>query len=214
MAKVLGVHTNIRGKVGNEVYQVIKGVQIVKTRAFPANPQSTGQTRVRGVFTELVICFKVISEKIIRPFWNAFTTGNKTGWGNLLKQNMTAMVAVGWDITQMILSIGTLEGVGTLAGVYNAATGDLIITWDETTFTNGALTDKMSFVAIDNSTKSVVADSLCSSDRDDETDTIVLPAGLTATDISLFALLSDIEVPSTDPYIVSDSQRVECTASV
>ena len=54
MAKVTGVFTGYKGKVGNLVYAMWKGIQVAKTRSTPYNPQSPDQTVKRTVFALLV----------------------------------------------------------------------------------------------------------------------------------------------------------------
>lgn len=214
MAKMLGVFTNIRGKVGNTVFQVIKGVQIMKTLSTPANPQSSRQTAVRSVFNDLVQLFKTIAVSMIRPFWNPYTTDNKTGWGNLLSVNQSAMQSAGFDITKLVTSLGTLEGVGDLAGTYNTATGAIVVTWGGTVFTNGDIADSISFIAIHEPTKAVIGKAVASDARGDETATFNVPDGLTATDVCVFVTMSSKIIPTVDPYTVSDSQSCECIAPV
>ena len=41
MAKVFGVFTSMKGKLGNAVFQTWKGIQVLRTRVIPHNPQSS-----------------------------------------------------------------------------------------------------------------------------------------------------------------------------
>ena len=78
MAKVTGVYTGIKGKVGNVVYSMLNGQQIMKTRVFPFNPQSTAQQANRSRLSDLVAVVKSVAKIFIAPAWSPTTSGAQT----------------------------------------------------------------------------------------------------------------------------------------
>jgi len=214
MAIVSGFFTNIKGKVGNTIFQVIKGVQVMKTRVIPDNPNSPGQVAARGVFGDIVTGFKRLAETWIRYFWDPSTTTNKTGWGNFIGANLTSMGKLAFDITKAIGSIGTLEGVEDLAAEYDTATGDIAIDWKGDFFSNGSAEDYVSFFAYDKESNSVEGFLYSNSQRTDEGDTLTISKGLTATDIEVFLVVSQNEPVEQLEGLISDCQHCTCTAPV
>lgn len=212
MAKVEGVFAGIRGKVGNVIFQVNKGVQILKQFATPENPRSAGQTAHRGIFTQVVGTLKVLATNWVRYFWNPFLTGNQQGWGRIISLNMLAMGTT-FDENALIFSVGSLEGVLAPAATYNIATGEIIATFTGTIFANGLITDKVSAIVYDKDQKEIVGFGFAIDQRDSEEISITVKTGLTATNVMVFLSLSDTDPSAIEPAIVSDSQLICCTAS-
>lgn len=212
MGKMTGVFTQIRGKVGNTIFQVLNGEQIVKTFAIPSNPESSGQTAQRGVFADIIAGFKTIANSVIGVFWNPFVTSNKTGWGNFISKNLLSMGKVAFDITKAILSYGSLERISTLSATYASLDGEVIVTLSDDDYTNGATDDEVSIVAFDNSSGIVVGKFLAEDTRGAGSITVNCPAGLTATDIEIFAICSQDGFIATGVGLVSTSDNCTCTA--
>lgn len=211
MAIVQGVFAGIRGKVGNVIYQVNKGVQVLKQMAYPENPQSTSQTTFRTCFASVVSAFKSLAQNWINIFWGPFLSGNEQAWGKFIGTNLDHM-AGSFDGADAILSEGSLENVTDLAATYDTATGTVVVTWDGTVFVNGSASDIANCAVYDSDTKQIVGYSFSSDIRDDEETTFNIAPGYTATNLTLYLTLSDVDVNSSDPTIISDSQKVTCSA--
>lgn len=211
MAIVHGVFAGIRGKVGNVIYQVNKGVQILKQMAYPENPQTQNQTTVRTVFGFIVAAFKNLATSWIRSLWNPFNVGNEQGWGRFIGANIDHM-GTSFDGTDAILSLGSLEGVYDLAATYDTATGEVEVSWSGQVYTNGEDTDCANIAVYDSDQKLIVGIDLGSDTRVDEATSLNIEPGLTATNLEVYITMSDTEVLQEDPSTVSDSQHCTATA--
>lgn len=131
MAKVIGVFTGIKGKVGNVVFATWKGIQVMKTRVTPDNPQLPGQVRVRTLFAALIAVFKPALYSIVRVAWEPFAEPGKSGWGNCIGANQKKMAAGAIDYAELIVSKGSLGGEPIVTATYDTATGETITTWTD-----------------------------------------------------------------------------------
>ena len=213
MAKITGALTGWKGKVGNMVFAMWKGVQVVKTRTIPTNPQSTGQTAQRGVFGDIVSIFKTIASGFIRSFWNPFVTQFQSGWGNFLSANLLAM-GNSFDITKAIMAQGSLDGVSIATCTYDDGTGEIEITWGTSSPVNGEQTDVASVVVYNDDTREVVFASTEGDSRADEATTVTIATGLTATDLHAFLIFSTENPTSGEISACSDSQYQAVAAAV
>lgn len=211
MAIVYGVFAGIKGKVGNVIYQVNKGAQILKQYAVPENPNTSGQQAVRGVFGDIVTIFKVLATTWVRYFWNPFIVGNEQGWGNFIGANIDSM---GTSFTPLsaVLSKGSLEGCYDFTCTYDTATGNIVVTFDSTCFGNGLSTDHFSLAFYDQTEKRLVGFSFSDDTRADEGTATVVEDGLTATDITAYIVFSDTEGDDDELTMVSNSQACTCSA--
>lgn len=212
MAKVIGVDTQIRGKLGARIYQVLNGEQIIKTMANPTNPRSTNQTTYRTRFSALVQGFKKIAASIIRPLWKTTLSGNQTPWGNFIGASLDNQSSSTLDPEEVVLGQGSLEPIAGLAGEYDSTTGELDATWDGHAYGNGLAADNVSFVVFDKHSETIVAEDQDAESRDTENYTIGCPASLTATDLVLFAVCHRGSIVSDDVSMVADSSAAACTA--
>ena len=212
MAKVVGVDTQIRGKLGARIYQVLNGEQIVKTFAIPSNPDTAGQQAQRGVFADIIATFKAIAANVIAVFWDPFTVSNKTGWGNFISKNLLSMGKVAFDITDAVISYGSLEQLGTVSATYDTSTGSAVLTGEKPVLINGALADPVHAIAVDTPTGVIIGKSLDLATREDEGETLPCSAGYTATDVEFFVWASQYETTTEDIGLVSTSQNDTCTA--
>lgn len=213
MGKITGVGTGWKGKVGNYVFQMWKGVQVVKTRVIPSNPNSSGQQASRGLLGDIVGIFKSIAVTWIRYFWNPFTEGRQSGWGNFIGVNLLSM-ASGFDIEDVVGSIGTLDGVANLEGTYDTATGETILTWDEGSPVSGSLTDLCNVFIFDSDSREIISSAFGSDTRDDEGTDLPSPTGYTATNLYAVVTFSDVDPTSAEINQCSDSQVISLTAPV
>lgn len=213
MGKMVGVQTGITGKVGAIIYQVNKGMQILKTMAIPENPRTPSQVTVRGVFSDIVASFKNLATQWIRHLWNPFTIGNAQGWGDFIGANIDHMGLV-FDGGDAVLSKGSLEGVADLAATYDTATGAIEVTWDGTIFTNGLAGDLFNFCVYNADTKQIILQGFSTDTRADDASSAVGPTGLTADDLTLYACFANSAVATVPPSLISDSQSDRMSAPV
>jgi len=212
MAKIVGALTGITGKCGAFIFQMNKGVQIMKTFAVPSNPNTSEQQTVRTVFRTLVACFKPLATTWIRYFWNPFTVSNGQGWGNFIGFNVDAMGST-FALPQASLSRGSLEGVYELAATYDTATGIVAGTFYGTIITNGADADKASIAVFDADSGELLGFDFATAERSDEEINITVGKGFTATDINIFVSLSSL-APGVGTLVdCSNSNQATCTAA-
>ena len=119
MAKIVGVFTAHKGKVGNVVYQMWKGVQVLRTMAIPANPRTARQTTNRTLFTNLIEMFKPVVEQLVHVFWNPFVSAKETGWANLIGLNQGLQQGTAIDYTLVEISKGSLPGEDIVSAVHD-----------------------------------------------------------------------------------------------
>ena len=213
MAIVHGVFAGIRGKVGNVIYQVNKGEQILKQMAYPENPQSSGQTTYRTVFKFVIEAFKSLSKNWINIFWSPFLSGNQQAWGKFIGVNLDHM-AGSFAGDDAILSQGSLEGVADLTCTYDTADGAVAVNFDGTIHLNGEASDCINACIYDADQKKVVGYEFGTDTRFDEGFNFYVPSGLTATNLTCYLTMSNTEALSIPPTAVSDSQKCTCSAPV
>lgn len=207
MAKITGALTGWKGKVGNLVFCMWKGIQVVKSRTIPVDKRSPNQLECRTVFSSVVKILRYEAIKFIRPFWNPFVTEHQSGWGNCISKNMLEQNNV-FDISKLIFSSGLLEPLLNLSATYNSVTGHLIITWITSSFSNGLGSDHVSFICVLEDDEEVQFDEIDAAERDDESIDSTLPANLVASNIHIFLLTSKENPATTLLSLVSNSQHV------
>jgi hypothetical protein len=93
-----------------QVYASWKGIPYVRRYVIPANPQSTGQTETRSVFTTLTQMWKNLTSDSIAP-WLAFATGKPLTDRNAYLKFNVKLLRPGSDYTDYIGSAGAGGGV-------------------------------------------------------------------------------------------------------
>jgi len=109
MAKMNGVYTSMKGKLGGGVLQTWKGLQVLRTNAIPANPKSVGQLQQRSNFSQIVECIRPIWETSLKKYWEPFTKNHDSAWNNMMSANLDAMKGAAFDPLKLILTKGTLQ---------------------------------------------------------------------------------------------------------
>jgi len=212
MAKVTGFFTGIRGKVGTTIFQVIKGVQVMKTFAIPENPGSSGQVAQRGVFSDIISTFKSVAKNVISVFWEPTTSGNQTPWGNFISKNLISMGKVAFDIEDAILCYGTLEPIKTVSATYDTSNGEIEATISNDVLVNGATDDDVSVLAVDSVSGDIIGKANFEDTRNVGSITITGQSGFTATDVECFVWCSQSGFDTTGVGLVSNSSNCTCTA--
>lgn len=211
MAKILGVFTDMHGKLGNAVLQTWKGIQVIRTHVIPANPQSTDQTTNRTLFTNLVNMFKSVVVSLVHKFWNPFVTAKQTGWANLIGWNQGLQQGTAIDYELVELSHGSLPGEDIATATYDTATGACVVTWDDTGAEGSAPGDFAMLCAYDK-TNNRWAFSDGAGLRSEETETCDLRTGLTITDVYLYLFFFTGNFSGAQIESVSDSEAQESVA--
>lgn len=211
MAKVTGVFTGVKGKVGNAVYAMWKGIQVLKTRVIPANPQSEAQTTNRDLFTNIITMFKGIVASLVTKFWDPFATQYQTGWSNLIGKNQAAGSGSAIDYESVIVSHGSLPGEAIVTATYATATGAVIVTWADSGAEGSAPGDFAMCIAYDSANnKWGFSDGAAL--RSEETATCDLSIGLDVTDVFIYLFFFTGVFATPDITSVSNSAAQESVA--
>jgi hypothetical protein len=204
---------------------------LISSRAF-----SYKQMNIRkAVLSPLGYVGRTNLTNFIIPIWEAFCTKHglkMTGLNAFIRRNAGALYASIPNanqeyiaatnapiLTNAKVSDGDLEGTPILTAVYTTGTGNLVITWDADVYGNGLATDLSWFCVL----KKPILESVGVSGtwapklymygpvggsvaRSVATATIVLPAGLSAADLTAFLFFKD--VAATIGYSISNSLQV------
>ncbi|RLJ04686.1 MAG: hypothetical protein DRP08_01130 [Candidatus Aenigmatarchaeota archaeon] len=210
MAKITGVFTGMKGKVGNFVYSMWKGVQVGKTRAVPHNPKSSKQILQRTKFSTLIEIAKAINVAIIRVFWDPFSGSSSTGWSSFLKKNLLSQVTTDFVYSTMVLSLGSLYRTLIATSTYNTADGECIVTWSSSAENNQLATDESFLFWINEDTGEFWYDVTSKVARSVGSATVTGVTGLTAGEVHSYLWFG--QGMDTDDPVVSDSQYLVCSA--
>jgi len=213
VGKVTGVFTGMKGKVGNAVYAMWKGVQVIKTRVIPANPQSEAQTTNRNLFTNIISMFKGIVASLVTKFWDPFAAQYETGWSNLVGMNQAAGAGAAIDYEAIIVSHGSLPDETILTATYDDVAGGLIVTWADSGAEGSAPGDFALLLGYDSvGNKWIFSDGAAL--RSEETETITLEVGLTPANVYayLFFFTGNFATPDITSVSNSDAKVTEAPA--
>ncbi|MBC8229470.1 hypothetical protein H8E77_07985 [bacterium] len=209
MAKVTGVFTGYKGKVGNLVYAMWKGIQVAKTRSTPYNPQSPDQTVQRTVFALLVAIGRGILTDIIQVFWDPYVGSAISGWAQWMKKNLDNLSSAVMDYANMVFALGSLYATAITASTYTTGTGACVITFSNSSVNNQADTDKSYAIVFDAGTGLYYYNMSGSAARSTGTMTVTCPTGLTATDLEAYLWFSQGTAPD---MVISNSQHATSVA--
>ena len=144
MAKIsAGILSKTVGKVAGVVCSTWRGVNYIREKVTPANPNTEAQQTVRTMFSKVVAIAQQLLVAVIHTYWDVLQTGKKlTGYNRFCQANFNAMAGV-FDETKIILSVGGLEALSNpQAGP--AGVGDTVhVTWVDTCITTGDPTDEV-----------------------------------------------------------------------
>ena len=211
MAKITGVFTGMKGKLGNAVLQTWKGIQTIRTHVVPSNPQSAAQTTNRTLLTNLVNMFKGIVVDFVRVYWNPFCTSHCTGWGNLIGWNQKIQAGTAIDYELVEITHGYLPYEQIIAPTYDTATGIVVATWADSGAEGSAPVD-LAMIAAFNSDTEKWGFSSTAATRTDETDTVTIPSGAAVTDITVYLFFFVMNEGDTLVEFISDSSPMESIA--
>jgi len=141
MAKMNGVYTSMKGKLGGGVLQTWKGLQVLRTNAIPANPKSVGQLQQRSNFSQIVECIRPIWETSLKKYWEPFTKNHDSAWNNMMSANLESMKGAAFDPLKLILAKGTLQSGAITSCYLHEAVNIIYIRHDTIALISGNPTD-------------------------------------------------------------------------
>ncbi len=204
MAKIsAGILSKTVGKVAGVVCSTWRGVNYIREKVTPANPNTEAQQTVRTMFSKVVAIAQQLLVAVIHTYWDVLQTGKKlTGYNRFCQANFNAMAGT-FDETKIILSVGGLEAISTPLALFNPETEEIVITWDHSCVTTGSEDDDVFLYCYDKS-KSFVFSQKLAATREDEAAQISLQYAADVADLRviLFAYNGDI---------CSLSQNIEVT---
>lgn len=135
-----GLIGKIRGKVGNVIFSVWKGEQVIKEMFVPANPKTEKQNEVRfSIFSQVVrYCQSLLC--YWNTYWNASNFSSKTTpYSSAMGKNLRAVYSDqsgdNYEMKLNQLTLGT-GGVNSLPSTAVAQAGaDVNVTWDDNLMT-------------------------------------------------------------------------------
>lgn len=209
LAKIFGVQTNIRGKVGNAVYSVLHGVQIYKTRPVPQKRNSLKQQKHRDKFKHISYIFKFAQKNWLLWFWKPSCRYNQTAWANMLKVNLASQTADLFEVARLVPSVGSLENFLFTNQSYDTATGFIVLNWKNIISLNGSSSDVLNFMVVDvvNFYNLGMFFNCCP--RSALTFIAQVRSGLSERDILVFATISQSNVPAAKTNLISNSLKLE-----
>jgi len=200
----------MKGKVGNAVMQTWKGVQVMRTRVIPHNPQSAAQTENRNIFRLLTQFFTPFYSAIINRFWNPSASNRLSGWNNCIRANLLNASSSTINYMELIMSQGSLPGVELVTGFYDIVTGGVEINWLDHSPAGSLPGDPaLVFVVDDQTNYGFEFDD--SALRSDETLNYIIPPGFTAENLFAYVTLYPQSENPGFPRIVSNSQVIQLT---
>lgn len=142
MAKLrAGILGKTSGKVSNVVASTWKGINYIRERVVPANPNSIAQQRVRGVMRQLVLIGRSVKTTVIDTYWEKFVKGTaQSGWSKFIGTNQK-IIQNDEDFSNFKLTSGDLEPLKSLSNLSAVDANKLEATWEKEVVSNGSGTD-------------------------------------------------------------------------
>lgn len=213
MAKITGALTGWKGKVGNLVFQMWKGVQVVKTRTIPENPQTPGQVTNRTLWQQFVAMFRSLIVILVHKFWNPFEGTKNSGWAKLIGANMLEQAGEVIDYEKVIISKGALPNELIVTATYDDATGIVVCTWSAVCGGGGSCEDFAQLAVYNKDLNRWCFDEL-EVTRADETATVTMSDGYVVSNLIVFLFFFTIDSETEIVTSVSNSDAKESVAPV
>ena len=144
MGKMNLLKANWEGKVGQTVGAKWKNKSTIRTYTKPANPDTTAQKTVRGVFGEMTSFVAMFSDQI--KYLSALNTAGQSVRNAIIQANKEMIANGTFDKSTLIISKGGLQAVAGVVG--EAATKKVKITWNNPTATNFTANAKLIAVMV------------------------------------------------------------------
>jgi hypothetical protein len=202
-----GILGGFSGKVGPVVGASWKGIDYMRSYVIPANPSSAAQIIQRAKFAAIVALARDALSSLLNVYWDPFLS-KMSGFNRFVQVNIGTLDGSYELGIASKMALGTLEDVSLITGTYNNGDGETIVTWDEATSGNGALTDSVGLVVYDPTNANLTLFTPVVT-RDDESITVTARVGLTATDIIVYLFFYR---GTGETFVVSDSVSDVCAA--
>lgn len=180
-----GILGGFSGKVGAVVGAKWKSIWYMRGWVKPANPNSQGQQTQRTKMTVMVGYGRDLLTSILQPFWDPFYN-TMSGFNAFVKENIGKLGTGNVIDLDCVMAKGNLEGVAVITGTYSTGNGNTTLTWDKAVSGNGLVTDSIAVVVADVTGKKLYGFTPVAT-RDDENVIVVIPSGLVATAVIVFA---------------------------
>lgn len=180
-----GILSGVSGKVAGVVGGRWKDKYYLRAWVKPANPDSAAQQTQRGKFADCVAFAKPLVGEVFNVYMDMFLK-SMSGFNYFIKHNIVEFDGSP-TYGNIKLTSGPLSPLASPAAVYSVTS--LVVTWSANYGNSGAAHDEVFTVVYDSSTGIFYfADGPVY--RENETDTITLPAGLTATNLEVWLIAS------------------------
>ncbi len=148
-----GILGTAKNKVAGVVFYGLRGQQVARQYAIPANPNTSGQRTVRSAFAEVVSLAKQVKAAVIDTYWNARQKGKTApGWSAFVGKNQKLYLQ-STSFKECVLTDGNLESVYDIQITASQATGEIAVDWSSQIKTNGDASDKVFVIAYDETLK-------------------------------------------------------------
>jgi len=112
-----GVLGTTRGKVGNVVFSTWKGINTVRAKVDPANPQTQAQQDNRSDFGNLAVVGSDLNVPLLQPYWG-WLADQESPFNTFVRENMPGQ---GTNLSSPSLTVAQgelpqLQGVDAVAG--------------------------------------------------------------------------------------------------
>jgi len=195
-----GILGGFSGKVGPVVGGSWKGIDYMRGYVVPANPNSSGQQVVRSKWSVITGMASSLLSTLITTFWNPFAV-QMSGFNRWIQVNYSTLDGSNDLTITSLMTQGTLEPVLSPVAVYTSGSGDLTVSFDDTTSGNGLGSDIPCCLVYDKSTNSFYINS-GEGVRSDAVISVSCPPGLTATNLIAYTF---VKRGTGAEFIVSDS---------
>lgn len=149
MAKINGVFSGWKGKVGNASFSKSKGTQFIRSKSHPANPKTSNQISIRSKFYYINKMAAQLKTTLIADYWNPFFTRKLSGWAAFQKYNLLSMPGLDFNYSLAVMSVGVILPTLLTSATYNELTGNLIFEWNPVSTYNQLPDDRACFVIFD-----------------------------------------------------------------
>lgn len=120
--KLNPIITDIRNRMGSNVFSKWKGINYVRGYVPPTNRNTKEQAAVRSTFSRLVEAWKSLGTAI-QQSWNALATGtNMSGYNAFISENFESMKA---DLALILSKSPDEEPAGAFTAAPGAAAGEI-----------------------------------------------------------------------------------------
>lgn len=148
-----GILGGVSGKVGPIIGGNWKGINYIKQYTIPANPRTPDQQAQRSRFAAVVLLAQALYSLIVVSYWNVFAV-KMSGFNYFIKNNIKVLEDTTYHVTiDNVISKGPLESEEPVTSVLLAEV--VTITWDKETIGNGADTDSIDLVVVNDETYEV-----------------------------------------------------------